>query len=153
MANNPPPDFSPLLAVQGENILTLDKLHDICVLQQQTDRRNDLWDGLASLCVRLYSAGMSGLDLWVDGSYMTKKPRPRNVDCVLWVPQSHVDHCTERQHNELLPLKDRNAVEIKHCVKLHILPPEEQKNIDYWTNWFSVARDGVTPKGFARLTL
>jgi hypothetical protein len=152
MANKTPPDFPHLLVAPGANVLTLDTLHRICVQQQGTDRRKQLWSGFAALYKRFLDAGLFGLDLWVNGSFMTVVPTPQHVDCVLWVPQSHIDHCTDSQYNELWQLRDEAAIKSKYGVKLCVQPPDSPNN-DFWTSHFSTARDGITLKGFARLAL
>ena len=152
MANKIQPEFPPLLVIPGANVLTLDTLHRICVQQQETDRRKQLWDGFAALYTRFLDAGLAGLELWVNGAFMTLVPTPRHVDCVLWVPQSHIDQCTDSQYQELRQLQDGAAVKNKYGVELWVQPPEAPNN-DFWTSHFSTAWDGITLKGFARLAL
>jgi hypothetical protein len=145
--------YPPLLS-PGIHELHLSDLQRIAVDEiEPSARRADIWNGFLVLYQRLLRSGLAGLDLWVDGSFLTTKPRPNDIDCVLWIPKEHIDSCTEEQYKYLMELRDIAAVQRKYCVHLFLAPADDLTNIDYWQNWFGTYRDQTTPKGFACVAL
>jgi hypothetical protein len=147
------PENTPLIQQPGPQLKTVAELHRMCVSAAPSERRTKLWEGFAALYNRMIDAGLSGLELWVDGSFLTEKPAPRDVDCALWLPQSHVDNCTDQQYHELQQLGDKQAISRKYQVDLYLIPPEAQNNLIYWEALFSMTKDASGTKGFAKLYL
>lgn len=147
------PENTPLIPTSGPHHKSVAELHKLCVTGSPSERRTKLWEGFAALYLRLIDAGLTGLDLWVDGSFLTEKETPKDVDCALWVPPSHIDMCTDQQYDELLQLKDRPAIYRKYQVDLYLLSTDEKDNYIYWQALFSMTKDGSASKGFAKLVL
>ena len=79
------PDF-PALLQPGVHALTLAGLHAIAVAPFTADvRRQDLFQKLTTWASALRALNVGGI-LWVDGSFLTEKPGPDDIDCVLWNP-------------------------------------------------------------------
>lgn len=149
---SPKPEWPCLFTTSGPHGLSFTQLRTV-VKSADTQRRKDLWIGFSALIGRMLDADLSGLDLWVDGSFTSTKPNPKDVDCILWVPQSHIDTCSDKQYQELVELRNRPAVRARHGVDLYLAPSEERRNIAYWSKCFGTMHDDITPKGFAVVTL
>ncbi len=61
--------------------------------------RRDLLQQHADLLTQLRAMGIRGIDQWVDGSFVTTKPLPNDLDVVTFVPfdlhQQHEQHLRE----------------------------------------------------------
>lgn len=77
-----PPDF-PAIFPLGFHDLTLDGLEQVCVDSFSLSvSRRPIMDGLREFVKTLTDAGQAG-KLWVDGSFLTEKIDPDDVDVVL----------------------------------------------------------------------
>lgn len=75
-------DFPPLLAAGFHN-LTLSDVERLCVHEfPRSKRRPMLFEGLSEFLELLSSSHVAGT-LWLDGSFTTKKPEPKDCDLVL----------------------------------------------------------------------
>lgn len=81
------PEFPPLLP-EGFHPKTLDELELLCVGGFDLSKtRQNIMKGLRRMTQRLESGGISG-DLWVDGSFLTEKIDPEDVDVALRISES-----------------------------------------------------------------
>lgn len=77
-------EYPPLLAA-GFHPMTLSRLEEMCVKSFDTSlTRADIFKGLKTVVETLESAGISG-ELWIDGSFLTQKPDPKDSDIVLCI--------------------------------------------------------------------
>ncbi len=135
------------------------------VLRQQcVDRfplsktRAEIMVGLAEVIERLIQYRVVG-ELWVDGSFLTEKINPGDVDIVLRVPSSVYDDGTSEQR-EIVDWIYGNLREHNLCDSYMFYEfPEADPNYllgeemrDYWSKWFGHSRDR-TPKGIAVIEL
>jgi hypothetical protein len=114
--------------------------------------------GLAEVVERLSAYQVAG-ELWVDGSFLTEKINPGDVDIVLRVPSSYTDDGTIKQRR-IVDWIDGNLREHNLCDSYvfyefpdadpNYLLGEEMR--DYWSKWFGHSRDR-TPKGIAVIEL
>jgi len=92
----PETDFAPLLPV-GVHTLTVDQLRDLCVLPFPTSlRRRRLMSRLEEIVRKLEAEHVRGY-FWIDGSFLTDKIEPNDVDVVLVVNSSFLDNATTAQ--------------------------------------------------------
>ncbi len=114
--------------------------------------------GLAEVVERLSAYQVAG-ELWVDGSFLTEKINPGDVDIVLRVPSSVYDDGTIEQRRTIDWIGE-NLKEYNLCDS-YVFPefPENDPNYllgkqrrDYWSNLFGYSR-GRTPKGIAVIEL
>ena len=84
-------EFPPLLP-EGFHPKTLDELELLCVDGFDLSRtRQGIMEGLRRMAARLESGGVRG-DLWVDGSFLTEKIDPEDVDIALRVSEAQVSN-------------------------------------------------------------
>src|SRR5437762_2503951 len=92
-ANSLKPEFPPLLPV-GLHEKTMIQLRDLCVngFVDRAIRREPIMAGLDAMVKKLIEGGISG-QLWVDGSFLTCKSEPDDVDLLLHVTASFIEKC------------------------------------------------------------
>ena len=93
--------------------------------------------------------------LWVNGSFVTQKPAPGDIDCVLWIP-SPPPRLSMDQELVLTPLLDHDAVKVKYGLDLYMEPPLPEKRVHreaYWRGMFGFQHDGVSAKGFVEIAI
>lgn len=123
-----------------------------------SDTREAIMAGLASVFEALQKEEITG-ELWVDGSFLTEKIDPRDVDVVLRLEPSFVDEASEDQ----LAVIDWLRIDLKtdyQCdsyvfveyPKGHDLEGEGERIRDYWIKQFGFSR-GDEHKGIAVLSL
>jgi hypothetical protein len=116
-------------------------------------RRHVLWQGFKDLYGRFIACGLAGLDIWVDGSFLTSKSEPNNINVVLWIPSDHIDACTQAQFDELRRLQDLTGILKKYGVHLFLTAAEDTEDAELFRDWFTGAYGPYETKGFAKITL
>jgi hypothetical protein len=120
--------------------------------------RPTIFDGLMTFVQKLESAEVPG-ELWLDGSFLTEKINPKDVDVVLRVDGSVYNAGTPDQKeaidwviaNQKLTLKCDSYVffEYPHGDPLH---DEGRWWYSYWHKQWGFSRE-IDPKGIAVLSL
>lgn len=89
-------EFPPLLA-DGLQLMTVGALRKLCVTGlSPSDTREEIMHGLEALVKKLKVAKIRG-ELWTDGSFLTEKIDPDDVDFTLCVKWSFVKKCSPEQ--------------------------------------------------------
>ncbi|MFJ2329549.1 DUF6932 family protein [Pseudomonas sp. NPDC087690] len=149
-------DFPALLA-PGMHPLTLESLHELAVAPFPNDsRRAELYDKLRLWTNALHVSGVRGT-LWLDGSFLTEKVGPSDIDCILWNP-SWVDEAgaTDQVKSEVLKLLDRATAEAIFNLDFFMETPAADRVFHreaYWRGILGFCHDRVTAKGFAEIAL
>src|SRR5688572_17509862 len=90
------PDFPPLLQ-PGHHQMATDQIRALCVVQFPNSKtRTRLMAGLEQVMGMLESFDVEG-ELWIDGSFVTQKSDPEDVDLVLRVQASFYDNANPDQ--------------------------------------------------------
>lgn len=90
------PEFPPLLPV-GLHPLTMVALGGLCVGRfPLSSTRLEIMSGLDAAIQKLVDAKMAG-DLWIDGSFLTEKIDPEDVDLTLRLTCEFVEGCSVAQ--------------------------------------------------------
>lgn len=150
------PDFPALLA-PGMHNLTLPALHALAVAPFAADvRRADLFQKLTTWAGALQACGLGGT-LWLDGSFLTEKPDPGDIDCVLWNPGwASAASATPANQLQVQTLLDRATAENLYGLDLYVIatPPGGGFHEEaYWRGVLGFGHDRVTAKGFAEVNL
>ena len=98
-------------------------------------------------------------ELWVDGSFLTEKINPGDVDVVLRIQSSVYDDGTSEQRMMVDWIRG-NLKEYNLCDSyvFHEFPKDDpdyslgKRDRDYWSKWFGHSRSQV-PKGIAVIEL
>jgi hypothetical protein len=152
-------EFPPLLG-EGLHPKTLAELRAHCVAQprfKDSPTRDDIMGRLESAVQRLIDAGIAGV-VWVDGSFLTEKYQPNDVDLVVRIDSAFYDVATLEQLNVLQWITEIwDTEKIDGYLIIEWLPghPNYQLGQDgytYWRKWLGTSRSGV-PKGIAVVEL
>lgn len=147
-------DFPPILKA-GIHSMTLDMIRDIFVspLPEATERLR-MFSKFDQWVFRLRQLNVTGT-LWLDGSFVTRKPNPADLDCVLWNP-AFVSESSEEGKIEVRSMIDRAAARATFGVDLYIetpLPDKQMEREAYWRGLFGFQHDGKSAKGFVELKI
>jgi hypothetical protein len=135
--------------------MSLDQVKDMCVTNFSLSiTRARIMIGLEKLIKDLRS-GSIVVEIWIDGSFMTEKVDPEDVDIVLPVYHDIYDSGTEHQRQILESIHGNLKVDL-HCDSYlffeypegHPLHEKGQRSREYWLRQFGTSRTGV-PKGMA----
>ncbi len=75
------PEYPPLLA-QGFHALSIDELRQLCVTSFVESRlRPQIMAGFEIVYERALAVGLAG-EIWIDGSFLTKKREPEDIDFI-----------------------------------------------------------------------
>lgn len=150
------PDFTPLLQ-PGMHSLTLAQLHDLAVAPFEEDvKRLELFQKLSVWAEAVQAAGIRG-QLWVDGSFLTEKDEPGDIDCILWSPRwEDPSFNTPDSNAQLSRLFDHAHAEAIYGLDFYLEMPTPDQIFHreaYWRGILGFCHDRVTAKGFAEITL
>lgn len=139
------------------------ELKSLCVSKFSSSKsRIQLYDNLILLLSRLraFNTSYSFIEeIWIDGSYVTEKINPNDIDILLVINSQILDNIIpESIKNTLFPLLHRNYVKENFNVDLLILFRNNavvnglsyNEMRSYWRGWFSFDRH-ENPKGVVTL--
>lgn len=151
--DQPKTDFSPLLTARGLYPHSLDELRALTVdAFPESVRRRALFNTFTIYFELLQSCGLRGV-IWVDGSFMCKKPEPQDIDLVVVYDSACVDALSESALEVLNGLLDTHHVKTRFGLHVFSVASEDDEALEYWSNQFGTQRDEVTPKGLAELRI
>jgi hypothetical protein len=103
------PDFPPLL-LPGRHVMTLPELRKLCVdAIPLSGSRDLLMRSVEALCTTVSTALISS-EIWVDGSFLTQKMNPADVDLVVVVQAASWPGTGQQRHVlSRIAKKDFNA--------------------------------------------
>jgi hypothetical protein len=91
-------EFPPLLA-QGFHPMTVEELRELCVSKfPDSTVRGDIMAGFEAIYERAISVGIEG-EAWVDGSFLTNKIDPEDVDFIVLAEARFRDSGTPEQQD------------------------------------------------------
>jgi hypothetical protein len=153
------PEFPPLLPF-GFHPKPLQELRSLLVDGfPQSTRRANLWNNLLDLIDKLRSAGI-GCKIWLDGSYLTKKIDPDDIDLIVEVGIHVIERVTPEQHqllDSIAKLKYHADPMKLHTFVIftapfgHIMAPEADRLRARWVKDFGYSLIKGEPKGIAIL--
>ena len=146
-------EFLPLLH-PGIHTLTQANVEELAVKAYPSSvRRPKLFSGLVTWLDQLRARGVVGR-CWLDGSFLTEKPEPNDIDLVLF-PQWGATP-TEEVKLEIGGLLDTPLMKAVYGLDVYIVDQGAQNAVDmtsYWRGWYGFCRDGATAKGIAEVML
>lgn len=148
------PDFPALLA-PGLHQMTLQDLNSLAVVPFAGDtQRAVLFHKLTLWETEVRACGLKGT-MWIDGSFLTQKPGPDDIDCVMWQPYwSDPAKNTPANQLALTRLFDHSSAKTLYGLDFYLETPLVDDLIHreaYWKGFFGYCHDRVTAKGFAEV--
>ena len=129
---------------------SLAQVYDLCVAPfPASSTRSVLFAGLTDFCAAVASFCVP-VEIWVDGSFVTDKLDPNDVDIVAQVDQSRFDVLPPEQQEALFNLfwQQQEIRESWH-VDAYIFPAGDQEQVAFWLNLYGHSRTGEA-KGIIR---
>lgn len=148
------PDF-PALLPPGRHRMTLDELRALALTPFPTDaKRADLFGRLLAWRSQLAGVGIS-CSTWLDGSFLTEKVGPGDIDVVVWSPSVNRT-LTAAEQVHAASLFDRSSCKVAYGLDLYLEMPAPDMQVHreaYWMGFLGFCHDRVTAKGFAEVVL
>lgn len=139
----------------GIHHLTLEEIQRVAVTPFVADaRRALLFASFQQWIWKLRALHVEAI-LWVDGSFVTSKYGPNDIDCIMWNPTAGVE-LTDQQWVEVRELTDRKTVKVRFGIDFYMETPSESERLGrhaYFRGLFGYQHDEKTPKGFVELKL
>lgn len=156
------PELPPLLA-PGFHRMSVAELAHLCVAHEQFSlsvTRKAVFTGLVAVILELNKAGITG-ELWIDGSFVTTKIDPMDVDMLLRVQAGLYDSDAAKRAAvdwaSSANLLDSHLCDSYRWVEYsvgHPLFADSEADREYWTDWFGHSRPPKkTPKGLVVIDL
>lgn len=152
--------FPPLLP-PGFHDLDDDKVKSLCVdAFQESVRRSMLYCNYIQLINQFREINQQCRcfsEIWIDGSFTTKKPEPDDIDILLVVDFLAVNNLPDALKSLVSSLLNRDYIKLNFNIDVLLLP-ENHPNVDYserrsyWRGWFGFDRK-ENPKGLVRVML
>ena len=89
------------------------------------------------------------IEVWVDGSYVTDKQAPNDIDVVFIINPKEVERLSKHAKARLRRFTDRSYIEDLYDCHLFILRNDQNDLKEYFEDWFGHSRSGA-PKGLLR---
>lgn len=147
--NLPPGFFSPTL--EEFKYRFVDEFYD-------SNTRKDIFIGYTEYCQKLIDLDAAKIQ-WVDGSYITKKADPGDIDFATHINPMELSEEDKQRLFVLLDIKNMKIAYKCHPFPIWIYPKDEprlydnyQKKLDYWSKWFGHDRL-KNPKGIIEFNL
>ena len=139
-------DFPPLLP-EGLHSKSATDIKALCVSPfPYSTTRPQLFEKLCALVEAIAGAGVEG-HIWVDGSFVTNKEDPNDVDIVLWI--ANYDTLPPSQERRIGAILKQEKEHRDNGCDLYPSPPTKYW-LDYWQGQFGTDRTG-NPKGIVTM--
>jgi len=90
------------------------------------------------------------IELWIDGSFTTRKVDPNDIDLVLFSPASALNTLPPEKQQNFQVLTDRATIKNHFGLDVLFCPAEDHNLRSYWRGWYGFNRH-EQPKGIARV--
>ena len=127
---------------------------------QNSAGRETIFRGYLQLVIEITQL-VDTAEQWLDGSYVTNKINPGDIDLVSIIDKDKVDCLDPDKQEQLMKLLAGPDTKITHHCDSYFVPkvPDNHPHKDsidkalaYWENWFGTDRNGL-PKGKVRTTV
>ncbi|MFY7912326.1 MAG: DUF6932 family protein [Emticicia sp.] len=128
---------------------------------QESQTRALIYEGLVKFLTNFYNFTKTSFEIWIDGSFVTKKVNPNDIDIVLIIDA----HILKQKGAEIENLFKSKEAKLSYKVDAYTIAeydidspqyPLFQIEKAYWANWFGYTRRNRQgkrfPKGFIKLT-
>lgn len=148
------PDFPSLLPA-GKHALSLEGLRELTVSPfNDGGYRANMFVRLETWIRQLNDLDVHG-SIWLDGSFLTQKPEPGDIDCVLWHPR-FTNTPNQAQLDSIRELVDRQRAKASFGLDFYLEICDDSEKFHrqaYWMGVLGFAHDRQTAKGFAEVTI
>ena len=127
-------EYPPLLPI-GRHLLSLNGLRALCVDPfPLSATRPRIMAGLEKIVQQLVAAGIVA-ELWIDGSFLTEKVDPEDVDASLRIASEMWDNASEEQRRTLEWLVSAD-LKITYACDMYLWIEYPEGHPDYWVGQY-----------------
>jgi hypothetical protein len=139
-------EFKPILAA-GIHYMTLEDFRLQFVDRfPHSIRRRLIFDKFSQFLEYILSESFV-TELWLNGSFVTEKPEPGDIDAVVFFDESK----SNRLDNSFKAfLKNITSIQLNFFTDIRYARNNDENLKSYWRGWYGFSRD-EKPKGFVRL--
>ncbi len=143
-------DAPPLLK-PGRHQMNLGEVKTLAVDSfSPNSNRSNLFHSLENLIKRIDKSGTL-CELWVDGSFLTEKENPGDIDFTIFISQENFDSCPEEIQNLLFSITQNNK-SLGTNLDGYLAELEDQSSKDYWDKFWGHGRNNL-PKGYVVISV
>ena len=113
--------------------------------------RGPLIEGLNAFVGHLSNVG-APIELWIDGSFTTRKIDPNDIDLVIFSPASILNQLPIEKQQLFQALVDRPSIKQNFGCDVLFCPSEDLNGRSYWRGWYGYDRS-ERPKGIVRVVV
>lgn len=132
----------------GVHRMDLDELNRIAVEGHDSRRREYLFGRLVQYINEFSSLGVKA-EFWVDGSFLTRKPDPADVDLVIIFCPYSARALPLHLQEAMMRITENKTTKARLDLDVYTTPFDNKVKVAYWRDHFGTYRDEITPKGFA----
>lgn len=142
-------ELTPLLE-PGLHDFAIEEIGNHFLLDFPTSKtRKTLIEGLKAFIAHLADVG-APIELWIDGSFTTKKTDPNDIDLVIFSPAEILNKLPDDKKALFHALTDRPSIKKNFGCDVLFCPAENSDMRSYWRGWYGFDRN-EQPKGIVRL--
>jgi hypothetical protein len=146
------PEF-PSLLPPGFRQYQLSELHATFVAPfMESVRRPMLLAGLVMFIAELKALAIEG-ELWFDGSFVTEKCDPDDIDLVVILDSASLENLTPEQQQTVRHLFHQPSSKAKYNCDVYCALSDDTRMVSYWRGWYGFKRDQRTAKGIGFIPL
>lgn len=146
------PEFPTLLS-PGFHQYQLSELHATFVAPfTESVRRSMLLAGLLQFIEELKALSIRG-ELWFDGSFVTEKCDPDDIDLVVILDPVSLADLTPEQQQIARHLFHQPSSKAKYNCDVYFASSDDVGMVSYWRGWYGFKRDQRTAKGIGFIPL
>ena len=154
MANSQ--EYPPLLPA-GFHPMSLEQIRELCIVpfEGMSSTRSPIMFGLVAVIGRLEYTEVKG-EIWIDGSFITQKIDPSDVDILLHIKAEFYDNASTEQRDAIDWVNSN--LKITHRCDSYVWMEDEHNPENewwraYWIRQFGFSRDAADLKGMALYVL
>jgi len=141
----------PALLKAGMHDMTLLDMKNICVdAFNDSERREILFSRLKSYIGQFEEFSLD-MEIWIDGSFVTKKINPSDIDLVVIFDEKSVNALSSEEQNTLKQLFEKETIKIRYECDVYFIPNRIDDK-SYWRGMFGFDKN-ENPKGIIRLNI
>lgn len=147
--------YKPLFPPGSFVDVELTNISEVFTGSVDTPQRRRLASQLTLFIGHLQSLGLTSFEIWIDGSFTTAKPDPRDIDIVCFIPVSQVRHLSADSIEKLkhyASKEGRPYVREKWHIDYYHCRYDSLEERNYWKDKFSKDEYGE-PKGIGRIKI
>lgn len=130
--------------------------HFVKPFNEGQEHRAYILDRFHAYFDRVEALGITIQEVWVDGSFTTKKPKPGDVDVLLITERIEIQNLSDDQMQEAEELFHptfKPEVKERYRTDAFLVYTDQHDIIESWKETWGTYRDDVTEKGIARVVL